>query len=163
MLLQSNKRADAKNLHSLRWQETGTPDCSLKVLESLHGSQCDEKTMESGKTCKNTCDRDVTIILLKKEIESAMESLKEVQAEMARICNEREEIWLSEKKSKEGLQRLAAHALVLEETMNDFGKLLEVKIGAVHQKINTVEQTMQEISTHWCQTKEVNCLKFLDV
>ncbi|KAA3482395.1 phragmoplast orienting kinesin 2 [Gossypium australe] len=150
----SNKRADAKNLHSLQRQETGTPDCSLKVVESLHGSRCDEKTIESGNTCKNKCDRDVTIILLKKEIESAMESLKEVQAEMARICNEKEEIRLSEKQSKEGLQCLAAHVLALEEAMNDFGKLLEVKIGAVHQKINTVEQTMQEISTHWCQTKE---------
>ncbi|GMI74546.1 hypothetical protein HRI_001123900 [Hibiscus trionum] len=48
----------------------------------------------------------------------------------------------------------SAHVLDLEETMNDFEKLLEVKIGAVHQKINTVEQTMQEISTRWCQTKE---------
>ncbi|KAE8721819.1 Phragmoplast orienting kinesin 2 [Hibiscus syriacus] len=48
----------------------------------------------------------------------------------------------------------SAHALSLEETMNDFEKLLEVKIGAAHQKINTVEQTMQEISTHWRQTKE---------
>nr|KJB32406.1 hypothetical protein B456_005G239700 [Gossypium raimondii] len=150
----SNKRADAKNLHSLQRQETGTPDCSLKVVESLHGSRCDEKTIESGNTCKNKCNRDVTIILLKKEIESAMESLKEVQAEMARICNEKEEIRLSEKQSKEGLQCLAAHALALEEAMNDYGKLLEVKIGAVHQKINTVEQTMQEICTHWCQTKE---------
>ncbi|KAK8364276.1 hypothetical protein V6Z12_A03G219300 [Gossypium hirsutum] len=150
----SNKRADAKNLHSIQGQETGTPDCSLKVVESLHGSRCDEKTIESGNTCKNKCDRDVTIILLKKEIESAMESLKEVQAEMARICNEKEEIRLSEKQSKEGLQCLAAHALALEEAMNDFGKLLEVKIRAVHQKINTVEQTVQEISTHWCQKKE---------
>ncbi|XP_039039829.1 kinesin-like protein KIN-12D [Hibiscus syriacus] len=48
----------------------------------------------------------------------------------------------------------SAHALALEETVNDFEKLLEVKIGAVHHKINTVEQTMQEISTHWRQTKE---------
>ncbi|KAK8518820.1 hypothetical protein V6N12_012061 [Hibiscus sabdariffa] len=57
-------------------------------------------------------------------------------------------------KGKEIQLAESAHALALEETMNDFEKLLEVKIGAVRQKINTVEQTMQEISTHWCQTKE---------
>ncbi|GMJ12777.1 phragmoplast orienting kinesin 2 [Hibiscus trionum] len=102
---------------------------------------------------KGLRDRDV-IILLKKEIESAMESLKEVQAEMGKICNEKEEIQLSDKRSKESLRYLAAHVLALEETMNDFEKLFEVKIAAVHRKINTVEQTMQKTSTHWCKTKE---------
>ncbi|GMI97161.1 hypothetical protein HRI_003385400 [Hibiscus trionum] len=42
------------------------------------------------------------------------------------------------------------------QTMIDFEKLFEVKIRFVHQKINTVEQTMQKKTyTHWCQTKEV--------
>ncbi|KAK8562917.1 hypothetical protein V6N12_010981 [Hibiscus sabdariffa] len=108
---------------------------------------------DESRSNKGLRDRDV-IILLKREIESAMESLKDVQAEMGKICNEKVEIQLSEKRSKESLRCLAAHVLALEETMNDFEKLFEVKIGAVHQKINTVEQTMQKTSTHWCQTKE---------
>ena len=156
--MQSNIVTDDKDLHSVQELETDISDCSFKVGEILHGSPCDEKCMESGKICKNVCDREVTIILLKREIESAMESLKEVQAEMGKICNEKEEIRLSEKQSKESLRCLATHVLTLEETMNDFGKLLELKIGAVNHKIDTAEQTMQEIRTHWCQTKEVNCL-----
>ncbi|XP_022725985.1 kinesin-like protein KIN-12D isoform X2 [Durio zibethinus] len=147
----SNIVTDDKDLHSVQDLET---DCSFKVGEILHGSPCDEKCMESGKSCKNLCDREVAIILLKKEIELAMESLKEVQAEMGKICNEKEEIQLSEKQSKESLRCLAKHALALEETMSDFEKVLELKIGAVNHKIDTVEQTMQQIRTHWHQTKE---------
>ncbi|XWS54846.1 hypothetical protein CRYUN_Cryun10bG0124600 [Craigia yunnanensis] len=150
----SNIGTDDEDLRSVQELETDISDCSFKVGESLHASPCDEKCVESGKTCKNVCDREVTIILLKKEIESAMECLKEIQAEMGKICNEKEEIRLSEKQSNEGLRCLATHAVALEETMNDFGKLLELKIGAVNHKINAVEQTMQEITTHWCQTKE---------
>ncbi|XVE93307.1 hypothetical protein REPUB_Repub01dG0180300 [Reevesia pubescens] len=158
----SNTGTDDKDLHSVQKLETDITDCSFKVGESLHGSPCDEKCMESGKTCKKVCDREVTIILLKKEIESAMESLKEVQAEMGKICNEKEEIRLSEKQSKESLRCLATHAFALEETMNDFGKLLELKFGAVNHKIHTVEQTMQEIRTNWCQTIEFLELEVCD-
>ncbi|XVF01191.1 hypothetical protein REPUB_Repub04eG0067300 [Reevesia pubescens] len=149
----SNIGTDDKDLHAQEL-ETNISDCSFKVGESLHRSPCDEKCMDSGKTCKNVCDKEVSIILLKKEIKSAMGSLKEVQAEMSKICNEKEEIRLSKKQSKESVRCLATHALYLEEMMNDFGKLLEVKIGAVNRKIDTVEQTMQEIRTHWCQEKE---------
>ncbi|KAK8626852.1 hypothetical protein V6N13_134482 [Hibiscus sabdariffa] len=122
----------------------------ISVGERLYTSNDGRDESRSNKGLR---DRDV-IILLKKEIESAMESLKDVQAEMGKICNEKVEIQLSEKRSKESLRYLAEHVLSLEETMNDFEKLFEVKIGAVHQKINTVEQTMQKTSTHWCQTKE---------
>ncbi|KAL4278755.1 hypothetical protein GQ457_03G002990 [Hibiscus cannabinus] len=122
----------------------------ISVGERLYSSNDGRDESRSNKGLR---DRDV-IILLKKEIESAMESLKDVQAEMGKICNEKVEIQLSEKRSKESLRYLAEHVLSLEETMNDFEKLFEVKIGAVHQKINTVEQTMQKTSTHWCQTKE---------
>ncbi|XVE49142.1 hypothetical protein DITRI_Ditri01bG0058600 [Diplodiscus trichospermus] len=149
----SNMVTDDKDLNSVQKLETDISDCSFNAGEILHGSPCDEKCTETGKTSKNVCDREVTIILLKKEIESAMASLKEVQAEMVKICNEKEEIRLSEKQSKESLRCLATHVLALEETMDGFGKLLELKIGAVNHKIDTVEQTMQEIRTHWCQTK----------
>ncbi|OMP01569.1 hypothetical protein COLO4_11727 [Corchorus olitorius] len=145
---------DDKDLHSGQELETDTPHCSFKVGESLHGSSCHKKFIESGETCKNLCDKEVTVILLKRELESAMESLKEVQAEMSRICSEKEEIRLSEEKSKESLRCLATHVLALEATTSDFGKLLELKIGAVNHKVSTFEQTMQEIRTHWCQTKE---------
>ncbi|KAK6253602.1 hypothetical protein QUC31_015322 [Theobroma cacao] len=150
----SNVGTDDKDLHSVQELETDISDCSFKVGESLHGSPCNEKRMGFRKTCMNVCDREVTIILLKKEIKSAMESLKEVQAEMGEIRDEKEEIQLSEKQSKESLRCLTTHVIALEATMNEFGKLCELKIGAVNRKINTFEQSMQEIRTHWCQTKE---------
>ncbi|KAK6241009.1 hypothetical protein SCA6_006398 [Theobroma cacao] len=150
----SNVGTDDKDLHSVQELETDISDCSFKVGESLHGSPCNEKCMGFRKTCMNVCDREVTIILLKKEIKSAMESLKEVQAEMGEIRDEKEEIQLSEKQSKESLSCLTTHVIALEATMNEFGKLCELKIGAVNRKINTFEQSMQEIRTHWCQTKE---------
>ena len=60
------KHRDDKDLHSVQELETDLSDCSFKVGESLHASPCDEKCMESGKTCKYVCDREVTIILLRK-------------------------------------------------------------------------------------------------
>ncbi|XP_021285651.1 kinesin-like protein KIN-12D isoform X2 [Herrania umbratica] len=150
----SNAGADDKDLHSVQELETDISDCSFKVGESQHGSLRNEKCLGFGKTCKSVCDREVTVILLKKEIKSAMESLKEVQAEMGTIRDEKEKIQLSEKLSKESLRCLTTHVIALEATMNEFGKLWELKIGAVNRKMNTFEQSMQEIRTHWCQTKE---------
>lgn len=158
--MQSNIVTDDKDLWSVQKLEADISDCSSKVGEVLHVSPSDEKCTDFGKNSNNVCDRELTIVLLKKEMESAMESLKEVQAEMSKLCHEKEEIQLSEKQSKRCLRCLTSDALALEETVNDFGKLLEIKIGAVNHKINTAEQDMKEIKTHWCQTKEVNCLTF---
>ncbi|KAK9286730.1 hypothetical protein L1049_015133 [Liquidambar formosana] len=127
----------------------------FKVGKSLCGHSCDEKNLESGRTSKDVCDRDVTIILLKKEIESAFESLKEVQVEMAKLRDEKEEIWLSKKRSQESMKCLTSHVLALQATMSNFEEQSGFKLAAFDHKLQTVEQVVQDAGIHWCQTKEL--------
>ncbi|GAV81504.1 Kinesin domain-containing protein/Kinesin-relat_1 domain-containing protein [Cephalotus follicularis] len=127
---------------------------SLLGGKNIHGISDDQKHMEPKKTCYNVRHKDVTIILLKKEIESALESLKEVQAEMAKLRNEKEEIWVSKKRSEEDMKCVTNELLALQESISNFEKQSELKIEAVNHKLQMFEQIVQDAGSYWCQTKE---------
>ncbi|XP_057992919.1 kinesin-like protein KIN-12D isoform X2 [Hevea brasiliensis] len=138
----SNGRTDAGE--DLR---AHVPECSLEK-----GSRC--RKSEEFRTSKDVSDRDVTIILLKKEIESALESLQEVQVEMAKLRSEKEEIRISEKRSQESLKCFTTLILAIQADMSNFENLFELKMNAINHKLQSFEQIVQEAGTHWCQTKE---------
>lgn len=98
--------------------------------------------------------KDVTIILLKGEIEFALESLKEVKREMAKLHAEKEEIWMSEKQSQESMKCFTTQILALQEVFNNFETQFETKIQTVNDKLQAFEQIIQEAGICWCQTKE---------
>lgn len=129
-------------------------DRSLKVGKEVPGYPCNEKNLES-QTFNNISDRDITITLLKKEIESALRSLGVVQAQMVKLQNEKKEMLTNEKQNQQNLQCLMNQVLMLQETIKKFEKQSENVMEAFNHRLKAFEQNVLEAGSHWCQTKEV--------
>lgn len=110
---------------------------------------------KSRRISKDVHERDFTISLLRKEIECALESLKEVQYEMARLHEEKKEMSMCEMKSRQSIECLTKQILFLQEAMNHFEEKSKVKIEALSQKLRDLEKPLKEASSHWYQKKEV--------
>ncbi|GLU02988.1 hypothetical protein SLE2022_202120 [Rubroshorea leprosula] len=153
---QSNDESnqDDMDLDSDQELRTDNSKCSSEVGKSLGGYSGSQTSVESGKSLKNVFDRDVTVILLKKEIESALQSLNEVQTEMAKLYHEKEEIWMSNRRDVESMEHIRTQVLALQAAMSNFEHQLGLKMEAVNDKLKSFEQTVQESETYWCQTKE---------
>ncbi|KAJ0935722.1 putative plus-end-directed kinesin ATPase [Helianthus annuus] len=98
-------------------------------------------------SCRSSRDvsrRDDTIVLLKKELETALESLKGVKAEMARLRSERDVIRLSEKQSRQSIEGFVPQVLALQATLDNFEKQTEVAMVSLDNKIQTVEGLLQK-------------------
>lgn len=126
-------------------------DCPSKLVKSGN----DKKNQKSGKFCKDGYDRDDTIILLRKEIECALEILKEVQDEMARLHEEKKEMSMSEKQSQQSIKCLTTQLLALQAAMSDFEEQSKIKIEALSDKVKGLEETLKEDGSDWHQRKEV--------
>ncbi|XP_022947427.1 kinesin-like protein KIN-12D [Cucurbita moschata] len=129
-------------------------DRSLKVGKKVPGFTCSEKNIES-QTFNSISDRDITITLLKKEIESALRSLGVVQAQMVKLQNEKKEMLINEKQNQQNLQCLMNQVLMLQETIEKFEKQSENVMEAFNHRLKAFEQNVFEASSHWCQTKEL--------
>ena len=119
------------------------------------------KRMKSRRTYKDDSNRDVTIMLLKKEIEFALESLKEVQAEMVKLHDEKKQMWMSEKQSQESMKCLMTQVLTLEAAMSNFENQSRLKMEVFRNRLNTFEKTVDKAGSQWCQTTEVIHYVFL--
>lgn len=134
----------------------GMADCSLNSIKCDSG----EENQKSRKLCKDGYGRDATILLLKKEIESALGSLKEVQDEMVRLHKEKREMSMYEKQSQQSIKRLTTELLALQVALSDFEEQSKIKIEALSDKVKELEETLEEDGRHWNQSKEVIlCLK----
>ncbi|CBI32470.3 unnamed protein product, partial [Vitis vinifera] len=120
------------DVHSVADLKTDSSQCSFKFGKSVYHN--DKKILDS-RPCKDVHARDITIILLKKEIESALESLKGVQAEMAKLRVEKEEIWISEKQSRENMKCLMDQVLLLQSAMRNFEEQSGLKMVVFNDKI----------------------------
>lgn len=110
---------------------------------------------KSRRVSSDVHERDVTISLLRKEIECALESLKEVQYEMARLRAEKKEMSMCEMKSQQSIECLTKQILFLQEAMNHFEEKSKDKIEVLRQKLRNLEKPLKEASSHWHQKKEV--------
>ncbi|KAE9607258.1 putative plus-end-directed kinesin ATPase transcription factor bZIP family [Lupinus albus] len=117
-------------------------------------SKLDKKDPKSKRLFHDACERDFTITLLKKEIECALESLKEVQDEMTRLRDEKKEMSMSVTKSQESIQCLTTQILALQAAMSHFEEQSHVKIEILSQKFRYLEKTLKEAGSHWYKTKE---------
>ncbi|WZZ61595.1 hypothetical protein YC2023_061702 [Brassica napus] len=90
-------------------------------------------------------ERGKVIILLKQEMESALVSLKEVQFEMARLQEEKEELKASEQRSLSNLHDLAAQFSNLETVMNRMKEQNENKMEATDHKLETLEHELAKM------------------
>ncbi|XP_015944937.1 kinesin-like protein KIN-12D isoform X1 [Arachis duranensis] len=118
------------------------------VTKSGHDNQ------KSRRVCKDACERDVTITLLRKEIECALESLKQVQDEMARLHAEKKEMSMSEKQSRQSVECLKTQILSLQATMINFEEHSKAKLDILNHKLRDLENSMKEAGSHWNRTKE---------
>ncbi|OVA15456.1 Kinesin [Macleaya cordata] len=108
-----------------------------------------------GRAHKDVCDRDATIVLLRKEIESALHSLREVQAQMVKLLEEKEEIRKSEIQSRKSMECVTAQVLALQSETDNTGKQSELKMTELERKFQTVDGRVQEARSYWFQKKEV--------
>ncbi|XP_048337159.2 kinesin-like protein KIN-12D isoform X1 [Ziziphus jujuba] len=134
---------------------TDMANCSLKVGKGVTNYSSDQENLKSRIPCENVHERDVMIILLKKEIESALKSLKEVQAEMEKLHEEKKEMWKSEQQSQKSIKSFTTQALKLQATMNDFENQSKLKMEALSQKLQAFESIVLEAGSHWYHTKEL--------
>ncbi|CAH2053339.1 unnamed protein product [Thlaspi arvense] len=107
-------------------------------------SSCIEKTPNNNHTESVRVSRGEVIILLKKELECALVSLKEVQFEMSKLQDEKEELKASEERSLSNLNDLAAQFRNLETVMNNMEEQYEHKMEGTDQKLKaTILQTLE--------------------
>ncbi|KAI3872118.1 hypothetical protein MKX03_033179, partial [Papaver bracteatum] len=108
-----------------------------------------------GKPCKDTSDGDTTIVLLKKEIESALGSLREVQAQMAKLLKEKDEIKKSEIHCRINMEGVTAQVLNFQTETDATGKQFDLKLNELEQKLLTFEKREKETKSYCIQKKEV--------
>ncbi|KAG2306209.1 hypothetical protein Bca52824_025957 [Brassica carinata] len=122
-----------------------------EVGRNVAVSSCIEKTpnknhMESMRVSSQvSSERGKVIILLKQEMESTLVSLKEVQFEMARLQEEKEELKASEKRSLSNLHDLAAQFSNLGTVMNSMKEQYEHKMEDTDHKLKTLEHEFAKI------------------
>ncbi|KAM7474929.1 hypothetical protein LguiB_022172 [Lonicera macranthoides] len=121
-----------------------------------------EENFARGSISKESNDRDTTIILLKKEIESALESLRGVQVEMAKLHDEKEQVSISEKQSRKGIESLMSQVLALQAALDNFEEQFQLTMVHLDDKLLRVEEITQEAGSSWCQEKELYELELGD-
>jgi kinesin family protein 15 len=127
-------------------------DLSFKLANSGY----DKNNPKPRNICKDARERDDTINLLRKEIECALESLKEVQDEIAKLNEEKKEMSICEKQSQESIKCLTTQILALQAAMVHFEEQSKDKVEVHSYKLRNLEKTLKEAVCYWNQTKEVN-------
>lgn len=150
----SEKSQHSQHLESciLEDRTAEKPDCSFDKSNSMLGSASKQDTLQIN--CKDK-DRDATIVLLRKKMESALECLKGVQAEMARLHVEKEALWSAEQKSKGSIGDFVAAVTSLHTCMDKFEQELELKVELVNNRLQTIEGAVLESSSSWYEQKKV--------
>lgn len=121
-------------------------------LEKSGNDKKEHKLRIAGKDARQ---RDVTITLLRKEIECALESLKDVQDEMAKLQEEKKEMSMRGKESQESIKCLTTQALSLQAAMRHFEEQSKVKVEVLSGKLRNLDKPLKDAVSHWCQMKEV--------
>lgn len=131
-----------------KFQES-SGDLSGGLNENISSQTLMSRYLKDGK------NRDTAIVLLKKEIECALESFNGVKAEMAKLYDEKEKLWMSGKESKRSLEALVSQVLVLQSGMDCFEAEFKSKIDLLNGKLQRFEEIVQSSCTSKFQEKEV--------
>ncbi|XP_042507685.1 kinesin-like protein KIN-12D isoform X2 [Macadamia integrifolia] len=131
------------------------PQSSFKLGNTVDGHSCELKNSLSERNSKGIFDKDLTIVLLRKELESALVSLMDVQAQMAELIDEKEEIRKCEKEGRKSIESLTAQVFALQAEISSMEKESDFKITALDNKLQMVEEIAQEAGNCWLETKKV--------
>ncbi|PKU76572.1 hypothetical protein MA16_Dca001176 [Dendrobium catenatum] len=103
---------------------------------------------------KNILEREKTIEILRKEIESALQSLKDVQSQMVEMFDEKEEIKKSMLLSHDSIKGLTAEVHQLNSEILNKEKEFEFELLQLEEKLRTVEGNAMAFNCIWRKEKE---------
>ncbi|KAL5713441.1 hypothetical protein ACHQM5_015513 [Ranunculus cassubicifolius] len=147
---------DKKEFHALRDYTNNITKSSFEIDKAV--PDCPSL----GRTYEDTYNRDLTIHLLRKEIESALESLKGVQAQMIKLLEEKEEISNSEKQSKKSMECFSTQLVALHTVVCGSEEVLQLKITELEHKLLKLEESTAAAKVSCLQKNEVFDLQLSD-
>ncbi|XP_020525578.1 kinesin-like protein KIN-12F isoform X2 [Amborella trichopoda] len=110
----------------------------------------------------NSCPKDMAIQLLRQEIESALGSLKEVQAQMSVIIHENKELKKSEEESSGKIKAFASEILKLQAEVSCREEWLQLAVSKMSHRLYRVQERVEESKAHWYKSKEVLSMELSD-
>lgn len=125
------------------------PDSEMRPLLK------DSNVSLSGCLMESIHDREVTIVLLRKEIESALDSLEGVQAQMVKLLYEKEESKKTEMQNRERVEHLVAELLELKSQIDYKEQECEGRLLVLEKKLQIVETNAIAANDSWNKFKEV--------
>ncbi|XP_027112402.1 kinesin-like protein KIN-12D isoform X1 [Coffea arabica] len=128
-----------------------SPGC----FADLGNNRSGENILECQNTLKDVNNKDATIMLLKKEIESALESLNGVQAEMSKLRDEKDKFYTSEKEIQRGIECIVNQVVLLQNAMDYFEEESKFRIDSLEFKLHGLEEIVQHSCNSWIKQKEL--------
>lgn len=129
--------------------EIDTLECLSEVGKNLHKYSSEQKSLTGG------ASKNPTVALLLEEIESAVESLKRVHFEMAKLRKENEEIRDSEKRNRQVMEIIISQVLSLQESISNFENEAGSEMNCLNHKLLRIGRAVTETVTSWYQNNEV--------
>ncbi|XP_017698849.2 kinesin-like protein KIN-12F [Phoenix dactylifera] len=111
---------------------------------------------------KDDSDRETTILLLRKELESALDRLQEVQVQMTKLLNEKDEIKKSEKQGRTSIEHLIDEVFRLKSDISDKEIQFDLRLQELEDKLQAVKANAIASSECWCKAKEALELEIKD-
>lgn len=142
--IESNEDTASNEQHDIASASGGR----TKILESKRKSQ-------NRLISQHLLDKETTIALLRRELESALGSLMGVQAQMVKLHDEKEEIKQSEIQSQKNVEHLTAEVHHLKSAMIDKEHQFESRLLELEEKLQGVEGSTVPSSACWQKMKEV--------
>ncbi|KAL2457752.1 Phragmoplast orienting kinesin 2 [Forsythia ovata] len=148
---------DINHVESCVLEAVRTESSKCSFTANNHMDECiiDGNSSACEWTLKGANGRDTSTILLKKEIESALQSIQGLQVQMARLHDEKEDVWMSEKRYQKSIEVLMNQVVVLQNSIDNFEAEFELKITDLDDKLMGVEEIVQESCTSWFQLKQL--------
>ncbi|KAI3978944.1 hypothetical protein MKX01_016119 [Papaver californicum] len=142
----------SQELHALPCEKSYSEgSAEIETCQSIRKKEPDYV----GRPCKDTSDGDTTIVLLKKEIDSALGSLREVQAQMAKLLKEKDEIRKSDIHCRINMEGITAQVRNFQTESDATGKQFELKLNELEHKLLASEKRVKETKSYWIKKKEV--------
>ncbi|XP_019702656.1 kinesin-like protein KIN-12F isoform X1 [Elaeis guineensis] len=151
--IESNRVVNSNVQNNVEWMS----GCSTG---SAIGKNANES--ECRMLLKDDSDRETTILLLRKELECALDRLQEVQAQMIKLLNKKEEIKKSEKQSQTSIEHLTNEVLRLKSDIIDKEIQFDIRLQELEDKLQKVKKNAIASSECWCKAKEVLELEIND-
>ncbi|XP_020273285.1 kinesin-like protein KIN-12F isoform X2 [Asparagus officinalis] len=128
-------------------------------VESISGASINLREIQKigpgyGCLSQNILDRERTIVLLRRELESAFDSLREVKAQMVKLLDEKEDVKQSEVQSKKNVEHLTVEVLLFKSEMIDKEQQFESRLLELEEKLQRVEESTVSSNVCWHEMKE---------